>query len=141
MKLGFKKMHKDAIIPSYGHEGDSCMDLYVVDGREIFSGEVVMLSTGLSFDIPTGYFIDIRPRSSAVKNQLIILNAPGTIDSLYTGIVYIGIKNIGDRSYTVKKGDRLAQMRLEKTITIELQEIDELKTTSRGSGGFGSTGR
>ena len=141
MKLGIKKMHIDAQIPKYGHENDACMDLYVVEDYYLRPGDVKILNTGVSFDIPAGYSLEVRPRSSAIKNQLIILNAPGTIDESYTGIVYIGVKNVGDKDYDINKGDRMAQIKLEPVIKIELYEIDELKQTDRGAGGFGSTGR
>jgi dUTP pyrophosphatase len=141
MKLGFKKMHKDAQIPTYGTEGAACMDLYVVEDYFLEPGDVGLLNTGLAFEVPVGYEMQIRPRGSAIKTQLIILNSPGTVDADYRGSVFVGVKNISEYCFAIKKGDRVAQMTLKEVIKIELEEVDELSETSRGDGCLGSTGK
>ena len=138
--MGFKKLHKNAQMPTYGTTGSACMDLYVVEDYYIKSGYVVLMRTGLAFEVPYGYEIQIRPRSSAVKNQLLILNTPGTVDSDYRGEVRIGVKNISNTGVSVKTGDRVAQMALKEVPLVLLHEVEELSETERGAGGFGHTG-
>jgi dUTP pyrophosphatase len=139
--MGFKKLSEEARIPTYGSNGAACMDLYVIEDYLLHPGEVRLLRTGLAFDIPHGYEIQIRPRGSVIKSQLIILNSPGTVDEDYRGEVFVGVKNISDKDVAIKKDDRIAQMIIKEVIKMELYEVDELSETSRGSGCLGSTGR
>jgi len=141
IKLKFKKVHKDAQLPIYGSEGAACMDLFVVEDYLLHPGDVKLLGTGLAFEIPSGWELQIRPRGSAIKNQLIILNSPGTVDEDYRGEVFVGVKNIGSKDFVIMKGDRIAQMVLKEVIKIELCEVNELSKTKRGGGKLGSTGR
>jgi dUTP pyrophosphatase len=141
MKLGFKRVHKDAKIPTYGSEGAACMDLYAVEDYYLKPGDVRLLNTGLAFEVPFGYELQIRPRGSAIKNQIIILNSPGTVDSDFRGSVFVGVKNIGTTDFSIKKGDRVAQMTLKEVINLEMYEVEELSETLRGDGCLGSTGR
>ena len=139
--MGFKKLHKNAKLPTYGTRESACMDLYAIEDYYIRPGMVVLIRTGLAFEIPNGYEIQIRPRSSAIKNQLLILNTPGTVDADYRGEVMVGVKNISAVDYAVKKGNRIAQMALKEVPLVLLHEVKELSDTERGGSGFGHTGK
>jgi len=140
--LAFKKLNKDAKIPTYGTRESACMDLYAIEDYYLRPGDVKLMRTGLAFEIPNGYEIQIRPRSSAIKNQLLILNTPGTIDADYRGEIMVGVKNIDTKDYAVKKGDRIAQMVPKEVPLALLHEVKEFSTdTERGAGGFGHTGK
>ena len=101
-----------------------------------------LIPTGLSLAFPEDYEVQIRPRSGlAAKNNISVLNTPGTIDSDYRGEIKVIIYNHGNKNFVVKNNDRIAQMILTPVIKMELQEADELPSTVRGEGGFGSTGK
>ena len=139
--MGFKKLHKKAQIPTYGTSESSCLDVCAIEDYHIRPGDVKFMRTGLAFEIPHGYEIQVRPRSSAVKNQLLILNTPGTVDQDYRGELFVGVKNLSDKDYVVNTGDRIAQLALKEVVRVLLHEVDELTETKRGDGGFGHTGR
>lgn len=145
--LGFVN-ESDNANPEYATNGSSGFDLRanLPNGSiEIPSGEVRLIPTGLYFDIPEGFEIQVRPRSGlAAKNSVTVLNTPGTVDSDYTGEVKVILINHGKETFTVNHGDRISQAVfatvLGKSI-VNLKEISEIiKNTERGSGGFGSTG-
>ncbi len=103
--------------------------------------ERVLIPTGFAVAIPVGYEIQVRPRSGlAVKHGVSVINAPGTIDSDYRGEVKIGLVNLGDKTFTIRRGDRIAQLVVAPVIRATLQVVDGLDETLRGSGGFGHTG-
>ncbi len=103
--------------------------------------ETKLIPTGFSIELPNGYEAQIRPRSGlALKHQIGILNSPGTIDSDYRGEVGILLTNFGKEPYTVKRGDRIAQMVVHRYTRVEWEKVDQVNETSRGSGGFGHTG-
>ena len=146
--LGFVN-ESDNANPEYATNGSSGFDLRanLPNGSiEIPSGEVRLIPTGLYFDIPEGFEIQVRPRSGlAAKNSVTVLNTPGTVDSDYTGEVKVILINHGKETFTVNHGDRISQAVfatvLGKSI-VKLKEISEIiKNTERGSGGFGSTGK
>ena len=148
MVLKLKKLHPSARIPEYKSDGASGFDLEAnfanegegKDSLEIPPGRVALVPTALSFDIPNGYEIQVRSRSGlALKNQIFVLNSPGTIDSDYTGEIKIILFNAGAEPFVVHTGDRIAQGVVAKVEKCSIQETDELKTTTRGAGGFGST--
>lgn len=146
MILKIKKLHPDAIIPSFQYDTDAGMDLCSIeDGcierNKIF--KIKLVHTGLSIALPQGYEAQIRPRSGlALKHGVTVLNSPGTIDEQYRGEIGVILINHGIRAFHFKKGDRIAQMVIKKTETrnIEVVEVEDLDDTDRGSGGFGSTG-
>ena len=108
---------------------------------EIKPGKSEIIPTGLAVSIPKDFEIQIRPRSGlAAKNQLTVLNTPGTIDSDYRGELKVILINLGDKSFVVKKGLRIAQMVVCPVVKAKLKEVESLENTKRGSGGFGSTG-
>ena len=101
-----------------------------------------LVPTGFSLEIPAGYEVQLRPRSGLALNAgLTLLNAPGTIDADYRGPVGVIVANLGSEPYTIRRGDRIAQMVVAPVIQALFREVTELGTTERGTGGFGSTGR
>lgn len=141
MKVKIKKLHEDAVIPKYSKDGDACFDLtatskFVDDNRNIVYG------TGLAFEIPKGFYMDIRPRSSNTKKDLVMLNSPGTVDSGYRGEVTVKYRpTTGFMPYQYNIGDRMAQAVILAYPSIEFEEAEELSETERGSNGYGHTGR
>ena len=100
-----------------------------------------MIGTGLFFEIPEGYEVQIRPRSGlAAKNGVTVLNTPGTIDSDYRGEIKVILINLGEKDFVINSGDRIAQMVIAKYERVEWTLSEELSETDRGAGGFGSTG-
>lgn len=130
-------------MPAYATPGSAGMDIYAAVENDfiIQSGETVLIPTGFSIELPIGYEAQIRPRSGlAIKHSVGIMNSPGTIDSDYRGEIKIIVTNFGKNEFVIKRGDRIAQMVIAKYERIEWVEVQQLSGTSRGSGGFGSTG-
>ena len=143
VKVLIKKLSPGVKSPSYKTNGASGMDLiaFVKKPIKILPGETNLVPTGISIAIPEGYEIQIRPRSGlAAKNQITVLNTPGTIDSDYRGELKIILINHGKKEFTINNNDRVAQMVLTPVSKIELKEVEMLTNTNRGKGGFGSTG-
>lgn len=144
MQLKVKKTHPDAQIPKYAYEGDAGFDLASIEQVEIKSGETKVIRTGLSFEIPSGFELQIRPRSGlSSSSKLRISNSPATIDSKFTGEVKIIVDLLMTRfpeTYTITKGQRLGQALLKKVEQAEIVEVEELSDTERGSKGMGSSG-
>lgn len=137
--LGVKKLHEDAIIPSYAHSTDSGFDLHSIEEGVLYQGQSAMIRTGLAFSIPEGFEIQVRPRSGlAAKKSL--QSHFGTVDQAYRGEVAIIMFNHSHTPFTFKKGDKLAQGVLAPILQAKLVEIDNLDETDRGTNGFGSTG-
>jgi len=138
-----KRLSKNISLPKYETDGSSGMDLAanIEDKIEIAPGKSAIIPTGLSVSIPKNFEIQIRPRSGlAAKNQISVLNTPGTIDADYRGELKVILINLSDKAFIIEKGLRIAQMVLCPVIKATLKEVDTLKETKRGSGGFGSTG-
>ncbi len=141
MKVRVKKIHKDAKIPSYAHQGDSGMDLYSVEEATIEPGERKMVGTGLQISLPKGFEAQIRPKSGLAANfGVTVLNTPGTVDSCYRGEVRVILANLGKEAFKVEKGKKIAQMVIARVEEAEIEEVEELDETTRSGGGFGSTG-
>lgn len=139
--VGLHKISQDAITPSKQTQGAAAYDVYASVDVILKTGERKAVATGLKVEIPQGYYLSVRPRSGlAIKNGITCINTPGTIDSDYRGEIFILMINLGNEDFPIKKGDRIAQLLLEKEISIDWQETDELSQTQRGEGGFGSTG-
>ncbi|SMF80289.1 dUTP diphosphatase [Candidatus Pelagibacter sp. HIMB1321] len=144
VKVLIKKLSSDVELPSYKTSGASGMDLmaHIKSPIIIRPKTSELIPTGLSVAFSEEYEIQIRPRSGlAAKNNISVLNTPGTIDSDYRGELKIIIYNHGNEDFTVNNSDRIAQMILTPVVKMELQETDELPETLRGEGGFGSTGK
>ena len=144
VKVLVKKLDSKVKIPEYKTDGSSGMDLmaFVENSIKISPQTRELIPTGLSIAIPEDLEIQIRPRSGlAVKSSISVLNTPGTIDSDYRGELKIILFNHGNKDFIVNNNDRIAQMVLTPVIKMELEEVDQLPETVRGSGGFGSTGK
>ncbi len=142
-KILIKRSSRKVIIPKYETSGSSGMDIAAhLDKKiEIFPGKKAIIPTGFSLSIPNGFEIQIRPRSGlAAKKGISVLNTPGTIDSDFRGEIKVILINLGNESFIVENEARIAQMVLCPVIIADLQEVDELNETARGTGGFGSTG-
>ena len=143
IKIQIKKLSNSVIIPKYETSGSSGMDIaaHVENNIIINPGEKALVSTGFSIAIPTGYEVQIRPRSGlAVKKNITVLNTPGTIDADYRGEIKVILINLGQEKFIIQNGERIAQMVVCPVVQANLEEVTELNDTKRGSGGFGSTG-
>lgn len=132
-----------AKLPLYKTSGAAGADICALLEKPLVieSGKSAMVPTGLFFEIPEGYEVQIRPRSGlAAKNGVTVLNTPGTIDSDYRGEINVILINLGDKPFTVNNGDRIAQMLVAPVIQAEFSVVTSLDETERGAGGFGSTG-
>jgi len=139
--LKLKKIDEKAIIPKYAHEGDAGMDLYSTKHYLLKPGEIVLVSIGLKLEVPEGYELQIRPKSGlALKYGITMPNSPGTIDAGYRGELGVIVINHGKEDFKINPGDKIAQAVLNKIEKAEIQIVEELSETSRGDGGFGSTG-
>ena len=141
MTLSFKRVSPDAELPSYAHPGDAGMDLRSVEDAVLPPGGRALVRTGLVANLPAGYEAQVRPRSGlALKSGVTVLNAPGTIDAGYRGEIGVVLANFGQEPFSVRKGDRIAQMVVAPVTAVEIAETDSIEETDRGDGGFGSTG-
>jgi dUTP pyrophosphatase len=143
-KVLIKKLDPAVILPMYKTNGASGMDLmaFIKDPISVKSNTSSLIPTGLSVAFSEDYEIQIRPRSGlAAKNGITVLNTPGTVDSDYRGEIKVIIYNHGDNDFLISNGDRIAQMILAPIAKMELVETDNLPKTTRGEGGFGSTGK
>lgn len=146
VKVKIYRESKDVKLPTYAKQGDACMDIYVHSIEYKSDGRVVY-HTGLHFKLPEDYEMEIRPRSSNTKTMAVIQNSPGTLDEGYTGEMLVIQRNMDDPTHPRAEynvGDRCAQLlvrRRERIIWKEVETEEELGTTERGSGGFGSTGK
>ena len=139
-----KKIYPDVQIPEYKTSGSSGLDLeaYIEEDITLGPNETKLIPTGISVAVPNDFEIQIRPRSGlALKNNITVLNTPGTIDADYRGEIKIILINLGKSEFVIKKGDRIAQMVICPIVKIEFENVANLPETVRGSGGFGSTGK
>ena len=144
VKVLIKKLNQSVQLPSYKTRGASGMDLmaFIEKPINLEPGKSCLVPTGLSVAFSDEYEIQIRPRSGlAAKNNISVLNTPGTIDSDYRGEIKVIIYNHGNKDFVINSGDRIAQMVLSPIVKIEFEETDNLPETVRGEGGFGSTGK
>ena len=144
VRVLIKKLNPSVQLPSYKTNGASGMDLmaFIEKPINLEPGKSCLVPTGLSLAFPEEYEIQIRPRSGlAAKNNITVLNTPGTIDSDYRGELKIILFNHGNENFLININDRVAQMILTPIIKMELHETEELPETVRGEGGFGSTGK
>ena len=134
---------KGATIPEYKTAGAAGADLCALLDKPLTipAGKFTMVPTGLFFEIPEGYEVQVRPRSGlAAKNGVTVLNTPGTIDSDYRGEIKVILINLGSSDFTINSGDRIAQMIVAPVTQAQFEITDNLSETERGAGGFGSTG-
>ncbi len=143
IKILIKRLSKEIPLPKYETEGSSGMDLTanIESSINIDPGKKEIVPTGIAISVPSGFEIQIRPRSGlAAKHNITVLNTPGTIDSDYRGELKIILINLGKETFKIEKGFRIAQMVVCPVIKAKLKEVENLNKTKRGKGGFGSTG-
>ena len=137
-------LDSDIPLPRYMTSQSAGMDIHaaITEDLQLKKGDIAMLPTGFAMALPAGYEAQIRPRSGlAVKHGIGLINSPGTIDADYRGEVMIAVINLGPQPYTFHRGDRVAQMVINRVHQAELQEVDILDETQRNAGGFGHTGK
>ncbi|HXK35196.1 MAG TPA: dUTP diphosphatase [Candidatus Paceibacterota bacterium] len=140
MILKIKKLTSDAKLPSYAHHGDAGLDLYSAEDKIIKPNERAVIKTGLAMELPHGHAGLVWDKSGlAAKNGLKVLG--GVVDCNYRGEVMVLIMNLSNKDYEAKKGEKIAQMLIQKVEHMEIEEVKELSDTTRGAGGFGSTGK
>lgn len=136
------RLSKDVPLPSYAHEGDAGLDLYSNEDIVLKPFERKLVRTGIKVEIPRGYAGFVQPKSGrAVKEGLSIVNTPGLIDSGYRGEVGVILINLDpEKEIVIRKGEKIAQLVIQKVEEVTVCEVETLSETSRGDGGFGSTG-
>ncbi len=140
-KLGVKLLNENAKLPEYAHEGDAGLDIFSVDETIILPGESKLIHTGISIELPENTEAQMRPRSGlALKNQITLLNTPGTIDEGYKGEIGVILINHGKKPFKVEKSMKIAQMVIKPVFKVQVEEVETLSESERGTGGFGSTG-
>lgn len=140
INVRIKRLHPDAKIPKYQTPGSAGMDLHAIEEVQIPPHDIAHVRTGIALQIPPCYEAQVRPRSGLAKIGVTVANSPGTIDSDYRGEVIVLLGNHAATPVTLLAGDRIAQIVFATVAQAELIEVDELFATSRGEGGFGSTG-
>jgi dUTP pyrophosphatase len=141
MKLKIKKLHENAVIPSYAHSTDAGLDLTAVEVNNSSMNNFIEYDTGLSIEIPEGHVGLLFARSSVSKTSLVLANSVGVIDSGYRGSVKVRFKHVENgfvKPYSV--GERVAQLIILPYPKVEIEEVKDLSDSDRGQGGFGSTG-
>lgn len=142
VKIGFKKLRPDAQIPKKAHPGDAGMDICSAETVVLETLDPEIVKTGLAADIPAGYEIQVRPRSGLAAKGITVVNAPGTIDAGYKGEIGVILVNlVPGVDFTINKGDRIAQLVVAPVCPCETVEVEDVGTSERGTGGFGSTGK
>ncbi len=139
-----KKLRPGAQLPAFGSAGAAGADLFAVLEDDVWlnPGDLVPVPLGFACEIPEGFEIQVRPRSGlAAKHGVTVANSPGTVDCDFRGEMMVLLVNHGGQSVVIRNGDRVAQAVLKSVPQVEYVEVEELGTTARGAGGFGSTGR
>jgi dUTP pyrophosphatase len=138
--LKTKRLREDAKIPAYAHPGDAGLDLYVAEDVTLLSGKRAGVLTGIAMEIPEGYVGLIWDKSGlSMRHGLKTLG--GVIDAGYRGEVIVGIINLSDEEHTIQKGEKVAQMIIQRKESVAIEETEKLSETARGERGFGSTGK
>lgn len=139
--LKIKKLSESAVIPEYKTDGASGMDLSSTERVTLMPFERKLVPTGLAIQLEQGFEAQLRPRSgTSIKYGLTLVNCVGTIDSDYTGEIFIPMINLSSTPYTIEIGERVAQMIITRYTSVGVKIVDELDETERGNCGFGSTG-
>ncbi|MCC0177900.1 dUTP diphosphatase [Waterburya agarophytonicola K14] len=142
MNIEIIKLNQAAIVPYYAHPGDAGLDLFSIDETEILPGETKLIKTGIAIALPPHTEAQIRPRSGlALKHSITVLNSPGTIDAGYRGELGVLLINHGKKAFKVFSGMKVAQMVVAPIFKANITVVEQLNDTSRGSNGFGSTGK
>ncbi|MGB5656040.1 MAG: dUTP diphosphatase [Acidimicrobiia bacterium] len=141
MKIPLKRIDDGLPIPAHAHPGDGGVDLYARDAAELAPGEREVVATGIAVAIPDGYAGFVTPRSGlAARHGISVVNGPGLVDAGYRGEIKVILVNLSQEVFVIERGDRIAQLVVVPIVVQEFVGVDELPVTTRGSGGFGSTG-
>lgn len=141
VQLRVKRLGPHVPLPRYAHDGDAGLDLCAAEDLVVEPMHRVAVATGLAIAVPAGWVGLVHPRSGlALRQGLTVANAPGTIDAGYRGELKVILVNLGAEPVKIVRGDRVAQLVLQEVGVAEVVEVDDLDDTSRGDGGFGSTG-
>ena len=136
-----KKLSEKAVLPSFAHPGDAGLDLFSIENKVLEPGRSYLVKTGISIQLPKNTEAQIRPRSGlALKHTISLTNTPGTIDEGYRGEIGVIMINHGNENFEIKEGMKIAQMVIKPIYEVNITESKDLSDTSRGEGGFGSTG-
>jgi dUTP pyrophosphatase len=139
--LKIKLINKDAILPFQANPGDAGLDLFSVEEKIIKPGEAELISTGIILELPEGTEAQVRPRSGlALRHSVTLLNSPGTIDEGYRGEIKVILINHGKQDFKVEKQMRIAQMVIAPVARVNIIQVEEISSSVRGEGGFGSSG-
>jgi dUTP pyrophosphatase len=138
--LKIKRLQEDVKLPSYGHPGDAACDMYAAEKVTIAPHERVQVGVGFAVEVPLGYVMFIWDKSGLSHNHG-LKTLGGVVDAGYRGEVKVGLINLGSESYILEKNHKVAQFVIQKIETVEIEETDVLSSSSRGEGGFGSTGK
>lgn len=143
MELRVRRLREDASLPTRAHAGDAGLDLRAAETADLAPGERASIATGIAIEVPEGHAGLVLPRSGlAAEHGIALVNSPGLIDSGYRGEVRVLLLNTDrERPFTVRAGERIAQLLVTPYAPVEAVEASELAASARGSGGFGSTGR
>lgn len=142
VQLAVVRLDEALPLPSYAHDGDAGLDLAAAADVELAAGARTAVPTGLRVAVPDGWVGLVHPRSGlARRHGVTVANAPGTIDAGYRGEVQVLLVNLGDEAVTLRRGDRVAQLLLQRVGRASVVEVADLEGTRRGGGGFGSSGR
>jgi dUTP pyrophosphatase len=130
-------------LPTYTTSGAAGMDICAAESARLFRGQTIAMATGFAVEVPPGFEIQVRSRSGlAAKHGVFVTNGIGTIDCDYRGEIFVILSHLGRLAYNIERGDRIAQLVLSPIVRpTAIQEVDELSSTDRGTGGLGSTGR
>lgn len=140
MNIKIKKLHNNAIIPKHAHYNDAGMDLFCIESFEMLSNERKSIPIGIAIEIPDGY-VGLIWDKSGISQKYGIKTFGGVVDAGYRGEICVGLMNLSDKSFKFEKGYKIAQLLIQKIENVEIEEVNELNDTSRGDGGFGSTGK
>ena len=142
IEIAVTRLRPEAALPSRAHAGDAGFDLVACEDLELHPGERALVPTGIAIALPEGYAGFVQPRSGlAARSGITVLNAPGLIDSGYRGEVKVVLLNTDpERTFVAEQGDRIAQLVVVRTPSVQLVEVEALPASQRGEAGFGSTG-
>lgn len=141
IEVPFKKLNESAVVPTYSNHDDAGADLYAIEDIMLHGGQQKIAYTGLAVEIPEGYMGLIRPRSGLATRHGIGINTSGVVDAGYRGELMVTLINHSNVSYTIAKGERMAQIIFVPIKQALFREVDDLKISNRGHGGHGSTGK
>jgi dUTP pyrophosphatase len=141
MRIPLKQLDPDLPVPGHAHPGDGGVDLHAREDATLQPGERVIVPTGVAVAVPEGHAGLVTPRSGlAARSGISVVNGPGLLDSGYRGEIKVILINLGQEAVEIARGDRIAQLVVVPVATQEFEVVDELPESSRGAGGFGSTG-